>query len=132
MILLASNSTFWLANTSNLSLPSGLERERKLEEEISELTRGLARIERTAEERERQVEAQQAAARELEAACAALRQELLDYKLRAKKVLKQHEDTIHQLQDKLQKQSSSRDEDTIDQSDVSGMFLFCISQCYSS
>jgi peptidoglycan hydrolase CwlO-like protein len=61
----------------------------------------LGQAQRAIEDKNKQVEKHMASIKELEANVQGLKQELADYKLRAKKVLQQREATIHELTEKL-------------------------------
>ncbi|ELR13889.1 uncharacterized protein ACA1_364050 [Acanthamoeba castellanii str. Neff] len=78
-----------------------LERERNLESDISEYTKALGQAQRAIEDKNKQVEKHMSTIKELEANVQGLKQELTDYKLRAKKVLQQRETTIQELTEKL-------------------------------
>jgi len=88
-------------------LTTALERERNLESDISEYTRALGQAQRTIEEKSKQLEKLMSTIKELGGNVQSLKQELIDYKMRAKKVLQQREATIQELTEKLASSGNS-------------------------
>lgn len=80
---------------------TALERERTLEYDIGEYTKALGQAQRAIEDKNKQIEKQMAMTKDLEATVQSMKQELFDYKMRAKKVLQQREATIQELTEKL-------------------------------